>query len=379
MVGGGRGALIGAAHRRAARLDGEFDLVAGAFSSTLERSRASGADLGIGPDRCYGDFREMAILEAARQDGIEAVAIVTPNHLHAPATAAFLEAGIHVICDKPVTATLPEALALEETVKRSGRLFCLTHNYSAYAMVRQAAAMIAAGELGALRAVQVEYLSGFLAKPVENANKQAAWRTDPAKAGGGAIGDIGSHAWHLLRVVTGLRVERLAADLSALVPGRRIDDHAQVLLRFKGGARGCLVASHVAAGAENDLRIRVFGETGGLEWSQNDPEILVIRSLDGPCRIIQRGSGGTGPQAARLGRMPAGHPEGYFEAFANVYRDAAEAIRLSRNGTVCLPQDRAFASIEEGVDVMRFIDACLRSTASDAAWTTLADPDDQHR
>ncbi|QFY60440.1 Gfo/Idh/MocA family oxidoreductase [Rhizobium grahamii] len=366
MVGGGRGSLIGGPHRLAARLDGNYTLSAGAFSSNPEISKASGADLGIDPARCYGDFSEMARAEAAREDGIEVVSIVTPNHLHAPAAKAFLAAGIHVICDKPLTASLEEAIALKQAVDASGKMFFLTHNYSAYAMVRQARQMVATGELGEIRSVQVEYPSGWMAEAVEKtSNKQASWRTDPSQAGAGVIADIGTHAWHLARTVSGLELDELSADLASLVEGRRVDDHAQVLLRFAGGARGILWVSGIALGPENGLRIRIFGSLGGLEWSQMDPDALLHSPLGKPRQIIQRAAAGTSPYAQRLSRIPAGHPEGYFEAFGNVYRDAAAAIR---GGCTSGLADPVFATVDDGVDGMQFIEACLASSASNAAW-----------
>jgi predicted dehydrogenase len=370
MVGGGQGSLIGAPHRLAARMDGQFTLVAGAFSSTQQKSRVSGRDLGLDPDRCYGDYAEMAAKEAAREDGIEAVSIVTPNHVHAPAALTFLKAGIHVICDKPLTATLDEALELQRTVRKSGKLFCLTHNYSAYAMVRHAKAMVAAGELGEIRSVQVEYPCGWLAEPIEQTgvHKQAAWRTEPKLAGGGAIADIGTHAWHLARTISALELEELSADLSSLVAGRQIDDHAQVLLRFQNGARGILWVSQIALGAENGLKIRLFGSKGGLEWSQMEPETLIHTPLGKPRQLLLRGAAGSRLEADRLGRLPGGHPEGYFEAFGNVYRDVAAAIRMSRGGSLHYPQDAVFATIDEGVEGMRFIHACQESSAANGKW-----------
>ena len=286
MVGGGEGAFIGAVHRIAARLDDEYELIAGCLSATPEKARRSGALLGLDPARCYDDFEAMAKAEAAREDGIEAVAIVTPNHLHAPVARAFLKAGIHVICDKPVTTRSADARALAALAAERGLVFAVTHNYSAYPMVRVARQMVQSGRLGEVRVVQAEYPQDWLAEPLEQGGqKQAAWRTDPAQAGGGAIGDIGSHAWHLADYVTGQPLAELCAELSALVPGRQIDDNAQVMLRYANGARGAIWASQVAPGHLNGLRLRVYGSQGGLEWSQEQPNQLRHTPLGQPTQV----------------------------------------------------------------------------------------------
>ena len=373
MVGGGRDAFIGAVHRIAARIDGHYDLVAGAFSSTPEKSKASGADLGIDPKRAYGDFAEMARAEARRKDGIQAVAIVTPNHMHAPAAREFLKRGIHVICDKPLTATLPEAKKLAAAAAASDALFVLTHNYTGYPMIRQAQAMIAAGELGEIRVVQAEYAQDWLAEPLEQTGqKQAGWRTDPAKTGaGGATGDIGTHAFNLASFVTGLDLDTLSADLQAFVPGRRVDDNGHVMLRFKGGARGMLWCSQVASGCENALTLRVYGTKGGIEWAQENPSYRWHGPLGQPRRMLTRGGVGTGPAAGRVSRVPAGHPEGYLEGFANIYAEAARAIRARAAGQP-IPGDVVFPTILDGVKGVAFVDACVRSSARNAAWVTLA-------
>ena len=372
MVGGGRGAFIGAVHRIAARLDGHFTLVAGAFSADPETSRLSGADLGLDPARVYGSFEEMARREARLKGGIEAVAIVTPNHMHAPIARAFLKRGVHVICDKPLTASLPEAQKLARAAAASDALFVLTHNYSGYPMIRHARAMVAAGALGRIRVVQVEYPQDWLSTRLEDTGqKQAAWRTDPAQAGaGGATGDIGTHAFQLAEFVTGLRAERLCADLDAFVEGRRVDDNAHVLLRFDGGAKGMLWASQVAPGNENALRLRVYGETGGLEWSQEQPNHLRWSPLGEPPRLITRGGHGAGPEAARMTRTPSGHPEGYLEGFANIYAEAAAAIRARRAGAP-IPPEVTFPGIEDGVRGVRFVTACVRSAKGGAVWTAI--------
>jgi predicted dehydrogenase len=369
MVGGGKDAFIGAVHRIAARIDDQYELVAGALSSTPEKARESGRALGLAEERTYEEFREMAKREARRKNGVEAVAIVTPNHMHAPVAREFLKRGIHVICDKPLTATLSEAKRLAKLAEASDALFVLTHNYTGYPMVRQARAMVAEGLLGALRVVQVEYAQDWLATPVEESgSKQAEWRTDPARTGaGGSTGDIGTHAHNLACFVTGLKVEALAADLQTFVPGRRVDDNGHVLLRFEGGARGMLWCSQVAAGCENALRLRVFGEKGGLEWAQEDPNYLWWTPLGEPKRLLTRGGAGTGPEAARVSRVPSGHPEGYLEGFATVYTEAARAIRARREGRA-VPADVVYPTIADGVAGVAFVDACVRSSARGGAW-----------
>ena len=372
MVGGGRDAFIGAVHRIAARIDDHYELVAGCFSSSPEKSKASGADLGLDPSRCYGDFTEMASREARKKDGIDVVAIVTPNHMHAPVALQFLRRGIHVICDKPLTATLPEAKKLAKAAEASGVIFALTHNYTGYPMIRQARAMVAAGDLGDLRVVQVEYAQDWLSEPVEaSGQKQADWRTDPARTGaGGSTGDIGTHAFNLANFVTGLTLDSLAADLTAFVPGRRVDDNGHVMLRFKGGAKGMLWCSQVAPGNENALRLRVYGTKGGLEWAQEDPNYLWFTPLGQPKRLITRGGAGSGPEAARMTRVPPGHPEGYLEGFANIYAEAARAITARKTGTA-VPEGTTFPGLKEGLEGVAFVDACVRSSARNAAWTGL--------
>lgn len=367
MVGGGRGAFIGAVHRIASRIDDQYELVAGAFSSDPERAAASAADLGVA--RSYGSFAEMAAREARRKDGIEAVAIVTPNHMHAPVAMQFLKRGIHVICDKPLTATLPEAKKLAKAAKASGVIFGLTHNYTGYPMVRQAKEMVDAGELGEIRLVQVEYAQDWLAEPVSN--KQADWRTDPAQSGaGGATGDIGTHAFNLANFVTGLTLEALAADLQAFVQGRRVDDNAHVMLRYRGGARGMLWCSQVASGCENGLRLRVFGTKAGLEWAQEDPNYLWVTPFGKPRYRITRSGAGVGAAAARVSRIPPGHPEGYLEGFANIYAEVARAIIARRDGTALDPAV-TFPGLMEGLEGVAFVDACVRSSARNAAWVSL--------
>lgn len=372
MVGGGNEAFIGAVHRIASRIDDRYELVAGALSSTPERAQASGRALGLAPDRTYDDFTEMAKREGRLKNGIEAVAIVTPNHMHAPVAKEFIRRGIHVICDKPLTATLPEAKKLAKTAANSGVIFALTHNYTGYPMARQARAMIANGDLGDIRVVQVEYAQDWLAEPVEQTGqKQAAWRTDPERSGaGGSTGDIGTHAFNIASFVTGLKLEALAADLQAFVPGRKLDDNAHVMLRYAGGARGMLWVSQVAPGCENALRLRVYGSKGGLEWAQEDPNYLWFTPLGEPKRLITRNGAGAGLEAGRVSRVPAGHPEGYLEAFASIYSEVARAIEARRAGRPT-PDGVMFPTIDDGVAGVAFVDACVRSSARNSAWITL--------
>ena len=371
MVGGGRGAFIGAVHRIAARLDDRWQLVAGALSSDPERARASGADLMLAPDRIYSDAATMAGAERARPDRIDAVAIVTPNDAHAAAARAFLEAGIHVICDKPLTTTRVEAEALERLARETGLIFAVTHNYTGYPLVRQARAMVASGAIGRVRVVQVEYAQDWLSTRLEaTGQKQAAWRTDPARSGpAGAVGDIGSHAFNLAEFVAGDTVERLSADLHTFVDGRPLDDNAHMMLRFKGGARGMLWCSQVAPGNENNLRLRIYGETGGLEWAQENPNALVHAPFGEPPRLIRRGGAGASEVAAAATRIPAGHPEGYLEGFAQLYADIAEQIVARIEGREPAPLSLQVPTVGEGVRGVRFIEAAVRSGRADAAWT----------
>ncbi|MBK1871445.1 Gfo/Idh/MocA family protein [Aestuariivirga sp. YIM B02566] len=369
MVGGGQGAFIGAVHRLAARMDDQYEFVAGALSSSPERSRASGAELGLAPDRIYTDYREMAKAEANRKDGIEAVAIVTPNNIHVPAAKAFIEAGIHVICDKPLALSLKEAKSLETLLKKKNVVFALTHNYSGYPMIRQAREMVAKGELGQIRLVQAEYPQDWLTEDIEKSGqKQAAWRTDPKQSGGGAIGDIGTHAYQLACFVSGLTLDELAADMTSFVKGRKVDDNVNVMLRFKNGARGMLWASQVAPGNENGLRLRVYGTKGGLDWTQADPNYLWFTPFGQEKRLITRGGAGSGATAGRVTRVPPGHPEGYLEGFANIYTEAARAIIARRAGKKP-DKDVNFPGIEDGVAGMAFIEGCKKSSARNGKWT----------
>ena len=370
MVGGGNDAFIGGVHRIAARIDGRFQLVAGALSSTPEKAQASGAALGLDPARIYDDFKAMAIREARLKDGIAAVAIVTPNQVHYAAARDFLKRGIHVICDKPLTATLADARKLAKAAHDSNALFVLTHNYTGYPLIRQARQMVADGTLGNIRVVQVEYAQDWLTQATET--KQSAWRTDPARSGlGGATGDIGTHAFNLASFVTGLELDALSADLQAFVSGRQLDDNAHVMMRFAGGARGMLWCSQVAPGNENGLRLRVFGEKGGIAWMQENPKQLWYTPFGQPKQLITRGGAGTGDAAARVTRVPAGHPEGYLEGFATIYREAADAITAHRAGRD-LPADVTYPTVDDGLKGVQFVDACVRSSKRDGAWVKLA-------
>lgn len=373
MVGGGEGAFIGAVHRHAAWLDNRYELVAGAFSSRAEVSHRSGQALGLDRNRVYDDYAQMARDEAARPDGIEVVSIVTPNHMHAPVAQAFLEAGIHVICDKPVTTNSADARALQALAEKQGLIFAVTHNYSAYPMVRQARAMVKEGALGDIRVVQVEYAQDWLAEALEQSGqKQAEWRTDPARAGGGAIGDIGSHAWHLADTIVGAPVESLCAQMSTFVPGRAIDDDVQVLLRYAGGARGMLWASQVAPGNANELKIRVYGSKGGIEWRQQQPNELSWTPLGEPTRILARGGPATHPATRRMSRVPAGHTEGYIEAFASLYGEVASRLLARRGGDAGDVANEAwFPTIADGLRGVLFIETVQASSCEGGAWLPL--------
>ncbi|MEN0001403.1 MAG: Gfo/Idh/MocA family oxidoreductase [Pseudomonadota bacterium] len=372
MVGGGRDAFIGGVHRIASRIDGHYELVAGCFSSTAEKSQASGRDLGLDPKRIYDDFTAMAQREARLKDGIDAVAIVTPNHVHWPAAREFLKRGIHVICDKPLTSTLADAKKLAKAAEASGALFVLTHNYTGYPMVRHARQMVRDGELGDIRLVQAEYPQDWLSEKLEDTGqKQAGWRTDPSQSGaGGSIGDIGTHAFNLAQFISGLALDELAADLDAFVDGRQLDDNAHVMLRWQGGAKGMLWSSQIAPGNENALRIRLYGTKGGIEWAQEDPNYLWHTPLGEPKRLITRGGAGSGADAGRMTRIPPGHPEGYLEGFANIYTEAAHAIRAMQAGKP-IPDDVVFPTVNDGVQGVAFVDACVRSSKRNGAWVKL--------
>jgi predicted dehydrogenase len=372
MIGGGEGAFIGAVHRLAARMDDHYELVAGALSSTAEKARRSGAALGLPADRIYDDFEGMAKAEAKRPDGIEAVAIVTPNHMHAGPAYAFLKAGIHVICDKPLTTSLAEAKKLKSAADKSGLIFAVTHNYTGYPLVRRAREMVSAGELGEIRLIQVEYPQDWLTGPTEaTGNKQAEWRVDPKRSGaGGAIGDIGTHAFNLADYVGGLEVSELSADLTSFGAGRQLDDNVQIMLRYAGGARGALWASQVAPGNENGLRIRVYGTKGGLHWVQANPNEMLWSPLGQSTRIVTRGGPDSGAAAARVTRIPPGHPEGYLEGFANIYSEVAAAIKAARAGKKP-PKGVHFPTIDDGVKGLAFIEAAVKSSKANGKWTKL--------
>src|SRR5437879_8590742 len=373
MVGGGPGSFIGAVHRIAARLDDRFDLVAAALSSNPERSRAAALELHIVAERAYGSFAEMAAAEAKRPDRIDAVSIVTPNHLHFAPAKAFLEAGIHVICDKPLTTTVEDAVALAQMVRRSGLIFGLTHNYTGYPLVRQAREMIEAGELGRIRVVQGGYAQDWLTTALETTGqKQAAWLTDPAQSGrGGSLGDIGTHAFNIACFVTGLRCDQVAADVSIFVPGRRLDDNVQVLLRFEGVARGMLWAGQVAAGNEKNLRLRVYGEKGGTEGGRkNRNNWGLSRKGKRPVTISRAGAGATA-SAKHASRIPSGHPEGYLEAFAQLYADLAEQIAARNAGRAPAPASLLVPGVEDGVAGVQFISGVLESSRQNSAWVNL--------
>ena len=375
MVGGGPGAFIGAVHRRAATMDGLATLVAGAFSSDRDKSRAQGRELHLDPRRVYDDYEAMAAGEAALPEGerIDFVSIVTPNHVHYPAAGAFIERGIHVVCDKPMTTTLEDADALCRLVRERDVVFALTHNYSGYPLVKQARAMVQAGELGVVRKVVAEYSQGWLSTLIEaTGQKQADWRTDPARAGAGALGDIGSHAEHLARYVTGLEIEQLCAEVSTFVEGRRIDDDANLLVRYRGGAKGVLFCSQISLGEENRLTLRVYGTEASLEWHQQEPNELVVRRADGPMQVYKPGHPFLAPAAQHATRLPSGHPEAFLEAFANVYANAMRTIaaRLAREKPD--PLDLDFPTVDDGLAGVRFIQAALAS-GRNADWVSLGD------
>ncbi len=367
MVGGGEGAFIGAVHRMAAALDGDWQLVAGAFSTDAGRNTRTGAQIGLDPQRVYPSLDAMIAGERALPAGerIDALAVVTPNHLHAPMAIAALEAGFAVLCEKPMAMNVAEATAIAAVAEASGSRFALAFTYSGYPLIEEARLRVARGDFGAIRLVQVEYLQGWLSLPIDtDGNRQAAWRTDPARAGmGGCLGDIGTHAFHLAEHVSGLSVESVSADIATHVPGRRLDDDVSALLRFARGARGVLKASQVAAGEENGLRLRIHGECGGLDWAQMEPNTLTLRWLDRPAEVVRTGGPGLHDGIAALTRTPAGHPEGYIEAFANLYRAFAAAIRGDG--------DRRFPGVVDGLRTMRFIEAVIANAHADRKWTPI--------
>ena len=376
MVGGGRDAFIGAVHRAAMALDGQYEMVSGALSSTPERSRESGRDIGLPDDRNHGNWQELLADERARpaDQRADVVVMVTPNHLHYEPARAFVDAGFHVVCDKPLVHTSAQAEDLAALAAARGTLFAVTYNYTGYPMVREARELVRAGAIGAVRKVLVEYHQGWLSGALERAdNKQSEWRTDPARGGpAGAMADIGSHAENLVATVTGLELESLCADLTAFGPGRKLDDDAGLLLRFVGGARGVMSASQIAAGNENDLRLRVIGELGMLDWRQEEPNVLIHAPGDGPRRTLTRNTPGLSEPARRACRLPPGHPEGFIEAFANLYQGVASDLRMrAAHGRPATRAEADYPRIEDGVRGVRFIERTLASAASSQKWTPL--------
>lgn len=375
MVGGGPGSMIGPIHRIAAALDGEIELVCGVFSSQPEVSRATGRSLYLTDARCYSDYATMMRKEAAlpADERMDFVAVVTPNHLHFPVAEAALTAGFHVLSDKPATFNLQEAQALAVMLENTGLCYGLTHTYAGYPMIKQARAMVAAGELGAVRKVLVEYPQGWLSESgIEQNSKQAEWRLDPARAGASScVGDIGSHAAHISEYVSGCAITKICADLGAVVAGRSMDDDATVILRFANGARGVLIASQVCAGEENTLKLRVYGERGGLEWSHADPNTLLHKPLNKPVQLLRAGGPGLSELAQANCRTPGGHPEGYLEAFANHYRNFAGQIRARLEGRQPTAVERDVPGIVDALRGMRFIEATVQASASDTKWMTL--------
>jgi predicted dehydrogenase len=376
MIGGGPGSFIGAVHRKAAALDGMFDLVCGSFSSDPEKSKQTGRELQLDPGRVYGSYDEMIVREAALGKGsrMQAVAIVTPNHLHAGPAIMALENGFHVIIDKPMAFSLDEAWKMKAAVERTGLVFALTHTYAGYPMVKEARHLVSSGKIGILRKIFVEYpqgwLTGFLEK---DGQKQASWRTDPARSGaGGSVGDIGTHAAHLAEYVSGLKITHVCAQLNTMVKGRLLDDDAAALLRFENGVSGVLIATQIAAGEENNLKLRIYGDKGGLEWSHADPNTLLVKPADGPVQVYRTGSGYLSDAAANVTRLPAGHPEGYIEAFANIYTAFAAAVNDHGSGRYRSATDYDFPTVDEGVRGMAFIETMIASSGSDQKWTNLS-------
>ena len=370
MVGGGKDAFIGGVHRIALRLDGNYELVAGSISSNFNNSKETGKDLGIAEDRIYETYQEMAKKESARSDGIHVVAIVTPNHLHVPIAKIFAEKGIHIICDKPLALSSEEAIELKNIVENNKIIFALTHNYTGYPMVRHARSLIQKNDLGSIRVVQAEYPQDWLTTKAEDSGlKQAEWRTDPKRSGnGGCIGDIGTHAFNLIRFITGLEVDELSADIHTFVKGRLLDDNAQIMLRFKGRAKGAIWSSQVAVGNENNLKIRVFGENGGLEWRQEDPNYLYYTKFGHPTQKITRGSGSASEEANNVTRIPPGHPEGYLEGFANIYSDVYKRLFAQTNKQNYDQSNDCYPTIYDGVEGMRFIETVLESNNNNSKW-----------
>lgn len=372
MVGGGEGAFIGAVHRRAAVMDGQIEIVCGAFDIDPDKARAFGPTLYLGPTRCYGTYQEMIEKESKLPEGerMDFVTIVTPNRTHFPIAKACLEAGFHVYCEKPMTFNLDEAKELAKIVEKTGLVFGLNHNYTGYPLVKEARNLVRSGVLGAIRKIVVEYPQGWLATRLEESgNLQASWRTDPAQSGAaGSIGDIGTHAENLAEYITGLKITELCADLTAFVPGRRLDDDGNLLLRFDNGARGVLYASQISIGEENALHIRVYGEKAGLEWDQQEPNTLIVKWPDKPKQVLRTGGGYLSPVAAANTRLPGGHPEGFMEALANLYRNFALTVRAHMDGVAPKPEYLDFPNVQDGVRGMAFIETVVEAAKSDEKW-----------
>ena len=370
MIGGGRDAFIGGVHRIALRLDGFYELVAGSFSSNFENSIETGNKLGLAKDRIYETYQEMAVKECNRSDGIDVVSIVTPNHLHVPIAKIFAEKGIHIICDKPLAFSSAEAIELKNIIENKKLIFALTHNYTGYPMVRHAKSLIQKGDLGSIRVIQAEYPQDWLTiKAEDNGLKQAEWRTDPKRSGGGGcIGDIGTHAFNLIRFITGLEVDELSADIHTFVKGRLLDDNAQIMLRFKGTAKGAIWSSQVAVGNENSLQIRIYGEKAGLEWKQEDPNFLYYTKFGQPTQRITRGSESASKEANDVSRIPPGHPEGYLEGFANIYSDVSKELFSKINNQKHDHSSDCYPTINDGIEGMRFIETVLESSKNNSKW-----------
>ena len=370
MVGGGQNAFIGAVHRMACNLDGQIELVAGAFSSDAKNSQATGEQLFLNPRRVYGSYEEMAKAEAAlpADERIDFVSIVTPNFLHAPVATTFLKAGFHVVCDKPMTLTVKEAKTLRDTVRKSGKVFALTHNYTGYPMVKEARELVRTGKLGKIMKVIAEYPQDWLLDKIEaTGQKQAAWRSDPKKAGASCcVGDIGTHAENLGRYITGLRISELCAEFTTFIPGRKLEDDANMLIRYRGGAKGVLHCSQISCGEENNLNIRVYGTLGSLAWHQEHPNELKFSPKNEPARIIRRGNGYVSDVAKKFTRLPFGHPEAFIEAFANIYLEAVAGIRAKIEGK---KGEFDFPTVDDGVEGMTFIETAVKSAASKGKWT----------
>lgn len=375
MIGGGPGAFIGAVHRIAANMDGEIELVCGAFSSDPEKSKQAGLLLNLPPDRIYGSYKEMIRAEAELppNERMDFVSIVTPNHVHFGPAELALENGFHVVLDKPLAFDLKEAKKLQEIAKKSQLLFCLTHTYTGYPMVKEARQIVASGKLGKIRKVYVDYPQGWLSTFLEGSdNKQASWRTDPNQSGiAGAMGDIGTHAFNLAEYVSGLKITKICADINTVVEGRKLDDDGSVLLKFENGASGLLYATQIAAGEENNTKVRVYGEKGGLEWKQEDCNTLLLKWLDKPTEILRAGTGYLGNYAKHNTRVPPGHPEGYLEAFANLYRNFALSVKAKLSGEIPQPEWLDFPGVDDGVRGMLFVEKVIESGKSEAKWTEL--------